>query len=91
MASAFAKRAFGKRYGKYKVKLKLKYDAADYSTLGAETTIPPPPDQANVTPIVGINKEDIGWAKHTYIDKMGMTEETSKLKAAQKRQAELKQ
>jgi hypothetical protein len=75
MANAFVRRAFGERYHKYKITLKLSYDEADYSTLGAETTTPPPPDIANLTPSVGISKESVSWVKHTYIDKMGMKED----------------
>jgi len=75
MTNVFVRTAFGKRYKKYKVTLKLKYDASDFSSLGAETTEPPPPDQANLTPTVGLSKENIGWVKHTYIDKMGIVED----------------
>ncbi len=75
LASAFVKRSFGKRFHKRNVKLKLKYNEADYSPLGSATTTPPPRDQANITPIIGFSTEDIRWVKNTYIDKMGIVED----------------
>jgi len=69
------KRSFGPRYQKTTVKLGLKYLKADYSPLGSETTTPPPPDQANLTPSVQVTKENVKWVKNTYINKMGPTED----------------
>ena len=74
-ASGYVKRSFGPRYQKTNLKLNLNYKKADYSDLGAETTEPIPPDQANVTPSVTIDKENIEWKKLTYINKMGITED----------------
>ena len=75
LVSGFVKRSFGERHRKNILKLQLKYNEADYSTLGAATTTPPPPDQANVTPIVGISTGHTKWVKNTYIDKLGITED----------------
>jgi len=74
-AQAYVKRSFGPRYQKTNVKLKLNYKEADYSDLGAATTEPIPPDQANLTPSVTIDKENINWQKFTYVNKMGITED----------------
>lgn len=74
-AEAYVKRSFGPRYQKTNLKLKLNYKNIDYSDLGAETTEPIPPDQANVTPSVTVDKENIEWAKFTYLNKMGITED----------------
>jgi len=74
-ATGFVKRSFGERYKKINLKLAINYKKADYSTLGSATTEPPPPDQANVTPSVSIDKENIKWDKFTYINKMGITED----------------
>mgnify|MGYP001825016597 FL=1 len=74
-AGAYLKRAFGPRYQKTNVKLTLNYKKVDYSELGAETTEPIPPDQANVTPSVTIDKENVEWKKLTYMNKMGITED----------------
>ena len=71
----FVKRSFGPRYKKTNLKLAINYKNADYSTLGAATTEPPPPDQANVTPSVSLDTGDIKWAKYTRLNKMGITED----------------
>ena len=75
LVTAYVKRSFGRRFHKRSVKLKIKYKEADYSSLGSATTVPPPPDQANVTPIIGFGTEDISWTRNTYINKMGSTED----------------
>ena len=69
------KRAYGARYKKTNLKLALNYKDADYSALGAETTEPLPPDLANLTPSVSVDKEDISWDKFTYLNKMGIIED----------------
>jgi len=71
----YVKRSFGERFKKTTLKIALNYKKADYSTLGSATTEPPPPDQANVTPSVSLDKENIKWDKFTYINKMGITED----------------
>jgi outer membrane protein assembly factor BamA len=73
--SSFMTRSFGARNNKTNLKLALKYLKIDYSDLGPETTTPPPPDQSNVTPTVGLNTGYKKWAKNTYINKMGITED----------------
>jgi len=71
------KRAFGERYKKIIVSLSLQYLEKDFSVLGSSTTEPPPPDQANVTPVVGIGKSNTSeWKEVTYLDKMGLIEDT---------------
>lgn len=72
---AYMTRSFGERYKKTNLKFSLKYLEADYSTLGAQTTVPPPPDQINITPTVRLSTENIKWDKFTYIDKMGPVED----------------
>jgi outer membrane protein assembly factor BamA len=74
-AQVFLKRSFGERYKKIHLKFTTSYKKADYSTLGAASTAPPPPDQANVTPSVSIDTEDIEWVEYNYIDKMGIIED----------------
>jgi hypothetical protein len=74
-ASLFLKRSYGPRFKKTKLSYGLKYLEKDYSSLGEETTTPPPPDQANVTPSFGISKQNIGWAKTAFVNKMGRTED----------------
>jgi hypothetical protein len=74
-ATSFLKRSFGPRFQKTNLTFQLKYMKADFTTLGSATTTPPPPDQANVTPAVGIGKQNIDWVKNSYIDKMGITED----------------
>lgn len=69
------KRSFGERFKKVGLSLKLQYLKADFSPLGAETTTPLPPDQENLTPTIGVNKESIGFDKRTFIDKMGYVED----------------
>lgn len=73
--NGYVKRSFGPRFKKTNLKLALNYKKADYFTLGAATTVPPPPDQANVTPSVGLDTENIKWAKYTRLNKMGITED----------------
>jgi outer membrane protein assembly factor BamA len=73
--NSFLRRSFGQRYKKTNLKLGLNYTKIDYSPLGSETTVPPPPDQANVTPTVSIDTGKIEWAKNSYINKMGTTED----------------
>jgi hypothetical protein len=73
----FVKRAFGERFKKTTVKFSLDYLRKDFSLLGSATTEPPPPDQANLTPLVGVSKVSTdSWEKFTYVDKMGRTEDT---------------
>jgi hypothetical protein len=74
-ARGFFKRSFGQRYKKTNVDFALQYLKKDYSSLGSETTTPPPPDQANLTPSVGISTGQNAWIKNTRIDKMGITED----------------
>ena len=74
-ASVFLKRSYGARFKKINVNYGLKYLEKDYSSLGEETTTPPPVDQANVTPSFGISKQNIGWAQSTFVNKMGRTED----------------
>ena len=69
------KRSFGPRFKKTNLQLGLKYLDADYSSLGSQTTIPPPPDLKNITPSIGISTGSTDWVKHAYIDKMGITED----------------
>lgn len=76
-ASAFLKRSYGERFKKIMVDYDLQYLEKDYSELGSETTEPPPPDQANVTPSIGISKQNIGWSTRTFVDKMGSKEDFS--------------
>ena len=76
-ASAFLKRSYGERFKKINVDYGLQYLEKDYSELGPETTEPPPPDQANVTPSIGISKQNIGWSTRTFVDKMGSKEDFS--------------
>jgi hypothetical protein len=76
-ASLFLKRSFGARFKKTKLNFGLKYLEKDYSSLGSETTEPPPPDQANLTPSVGVSKQNIGWTHSTFLNKMGRTEDLS--------------
>ena len=76
-ASVFMKRAFGPRFKKTNLNLSLQYLEKDYSSLGSETTAPPPVDQANVTPSVGVSIQDVGWAQSTFVNKMGRTEDFS--------------
>ena len=71
----FLKRSFGQRYKKTNVDFSLQYMEAEYSTLGSQTTTTPPPNQANVTPSVGISRGHTEWVKHTFIDKLGITED----------------
>lgn len=72
----YMKRAFGERFKKTTVKFSVKYLKKDYSPLGSETTEPPPPDQANVTPLINISKNNTsGWEEFTYLNKMGLTED----------------
>ena len=73
--SGFLTRTFGPRFQKKTVKFKLQYLKADYSPLGAETTIPPPADQINLTPTLGMTAEKVKWVENTYIDKMGIVED----------------
>ena len=73
--SSFMKRSFGPRYQKTNLTLSINYKEADYSTLGTETTTPPPQDQANVTPAIGLSTEDVKFVKNSYINKMGRTED----------------
>ena len=75
IVQGFMKRAFGPRYQKTNLSLSINYKEADFSTLGAETTTPPPPDEANVTPAIGLSTEDVKWMKHSFINKMGLTED----------------
>jgi outer membrane protein assembly factor BamA len=70
-----ATRSFGERYKKTNLKVGLKYLKIDYSTLGAETTTPPPVDQANLTPSISLSSGHSEWAKNTHINKMGITED----------------
>ena len=73
----YVKRAFGERFQKTNLKLELKYLQKDFSDLGSDTTEPPPPDQANVTPSIRIGKQgNISWQKFSYLNKMGLTEDT---------------
>lgn len=72
---SFLTRSFGQRYRKTKLELGLKYLKKDYSTLGSETTTPPPPDQENVTPSIQLSTGKIDFAENTYINKMGSTED----------------
>jgi hypothetical protein len=72
----FLKRSFGERYHKIHVEIATYYKKADFSDLGSQTTEPPPPDQANVTPFVSIDTEDTDWGKFTYVDKMGTIEDS---------------
>ena len=74
-ASVFLKRSYGARFKKINVNYGLKYLEKDYSSLGDETTTPPPVDQANVTPSFGISKQNISWAQSTFVNKMGRTED----------------
>lgn len=77
LAQGYMKRSFGERFQKTNIKLELKYLKKDFSTLGSATTAPPPRDQANVTPSIRIGKQsNIGWQKYTYLNKMGLTEDT---------------
>ena len=71
----FATRSFGQRYKKTNLKVGLQYLDIDYSTLGTETTTPPPQDQSNLTPTVSLSTGQTKWVQNTYIDKMGMTED----------------
>jgi hypothetical protein len=71
----YVKRSYGERYQKFNLKLAINYKKADYSALGAATTEPPPPDIANLTPSVSVDKENIKWEKFTYVNKMGITED----------------
>jgi hemolysin activation/secretion protein len=75
VVSGFMKRSFGPRYQKTKLNLSINYKEADFSTLGTETTTPPPQDQANLTPSIGLSTEDVKWMEHSYINKMGPTED----------------
>jgi len=71
------KRAFGERYEKTTANLSLQYLKNDFSVLDSATTEPPPPNQANVTPLVGVSKNSTSsWEKYTYLDKMGLLEDT---------------
>ena len=74
-ASTFLTRSYGERFKKLKVNYSLQYLEKDYSELGEDTTEPPPPDQANLTPSIGISKQNISWTKQTFINKMGMVED----------------
>lgn len=76
-ASVFLKRSYGERFEKIKVNYSLQYLEREYSELGDQTTEPPPPDQENVTPSVGISKQNIGWTKQNFINKMGRAEDFS--------------
>jgi outer membrane protein assembly factor BamA len=71
----FATRSFGERYKKTNLKVGLQYLEIDYSDLGAETTTPPPVDQANLTPSISLNTGQSKWAQNTYVNKMGPTED----------------
>lgn len=73
--SGFATRSFGQRFKKTNLKIGLKYVDIDYSELGSETTTPPPPDQSNLTPTIGLSTGQTKWVQNTYIDKMGITED----------------
>ena len=73
--SSFMKRSFGPRYQKTNLTLSINYKEADYSTLGTETTTPPPQDEANLTPAIGLSTEDVKFVKNSYINKMGRTED----------------
>jgi hemolysin activation/secretion protein len=73
--SGFMKHSFGPRYQKTKLNLSINYKVADFSTLGTETTSPPPRDQANLTPAIGLSTEDVSWMEHSYINKMGLRED----------------
>ena len=73
--TGFIKRSFGERFKKHNVKLQLKYETIDYSSLGIATSVPPPPDTANLTPIVAVTTQNIEWVKETYINKMGIVED----------------
>jgi hypothetical protein len=76
MAQGFLKRSYGERYNKLKLKFQLKYLKKDFSSLGAETTEPPPEDQANITPLVKLTKEhNLQWEKFSFLNKMGRTED----------------
>ena len=68
-------RSLGPRYKKTHLNFRLQYQKADYSALGTETTSPLPPDVENITPTVGIDKENISFVKNTYINKMGIVED----------------
>lgn len=74
-ANAYIKRSYGPRYKKTNLKLQLNYKKADYADLGVETTEPIPPDQANLTPSVTIDTQNIEWKKFKYLNKMGITED----------------
>jgi len=73
--SAFMKRSYGPRYQKTNLDINLNYKKIDYSELGAETTTPPPPDQANLTPTIGLSTGKTSWVKNSFINKMGITED----------------
>ena len=76
LVQGYMKRSFGKRFQKTNVKLELKYLKKDFSTLGSATTVPPPEDQANVTPSIRISKQgNVRWQEFTYLNKMGLTED----------------
>lgn len=73
----YAKRSFGERHNKTNVKLQLKRYEADYASLGSQTTEPLPPDQANLTPSIGLSKQhNIRWQEFAYLNKMGSTEDS---------------
>jgi len=73
--NGFLKRSFGERFHKIHLQIATYYKKADFSDLGSQTTEPPPPDQANVTPVVTVDTEDIDWGQFTYLDKMGTIED----------------
>ena len=71
----FVQRSYGERYKKINLKFSIDYKKADYSTLGSETTAPPPQDQANLTPAINLSTGHINFEKYTYINKMGIVED----------------
>lgn len=75
-ASVFLKRSYGPRFQKLNVKYGLQFLERDYTSLGSETT-EPPPDQSNLTPSISISKQNIGWTTSSFIDKMGRVEDFS--------------
>ena len=76
-ASLFLKRSAGARFKKTRLNYGLQYLEKDYSELGTETTEPPPPDQANITPSFGVSIHDNNWVASTFINKMGRTEDVA--------------